>query len=176
VSLALGLALGATLGIPRLSVRSHAVGVGTHRLARALGARRQRLAIGAQPRLGRGAALRAELVALDVVDTRFARMHRASTFVTRATRPRATRTTGTGTTAAIVPRSTTATAAIIGATRATAAGTRATLGAAASTARTAAFERARRGRQLPADPGARHLATSGPIVAVTLVVFVRAGL
>ena len=55
VSVALGLTLGATLGIPRLSVGAHAIGVGADRLARALAARRQGLAVGAERRGAAGA-------------------------------------------------------------------------------------------------------------------------
>jgi hypothetical protein len=50
---ALGAALRATLGIPRGSIGSQAVGVRADRLAIAARARGQRLAVGAEPRLGR---------------------------------------------------------------------------------------------------------------------------
>jgi hypothetical protein len=49
--LTFGLALRATLGIPGSSVGSEAICVGSDRLARTFAARRQRLAIGAKPRL-----------------------------------------------------------------------------------------------------------------------------
>jgi hypothetical protein len=51
IRLTLRLALRATLGIPRSSVGSEAIGVGTDRLARTLAARRQRLSIRTQTRL-----------------------------------------------------------------------------------------------------------------------------
>src|SRR5215831_17118481 len=65
--LALGLALRATLGIPRSSVGSQAVGVGADRLALALGARRQRVAVGAEPRLARRLGLVPHRVTLDML-------------------------------------------------------------------------------------------------------------
>jgi hypothetical protein len=61
--LALGLPLRAALGIPGSSVGPKAICVGTDRLARALAARRQRLAIGTHPDL-RGRALLAACVLL----------------------------------------------------------------------------------------------------------------
>lgn len=92
--LPLGLTLRAALGIPWSSVGSETIGVGTDRLARALAARRQRLSVGAQPRLLRWALAFAtwHLRAHRVLATGTARTTRTTTTATAfAARPVATR-------------------------------------------------------------------------------------
>jgi len=160
---ALGLTLRATLGIPRLSVRAVTVCIGTDRLARALGARRQGLAIGSEARLARLRALLRLLLAgrAQLLRTVLARATptAATTETTRATviTMRAARATRSTTAAVIATRAIAARA-----TGATAA-TRATPAATIATA-----EITRRRRQLPADTGARHLTATRAIVTVGL--------
>jgi hypothetical protein len=173
---ALGLALRATLGIPRLSVGTVTVCVGTDRLARALAARRQRLTIRAETGLARllrllrhALAGRAELLrAIGARPTRTtaatrttrAEATRATVIATRAIAARATRTTRTAGATTTVITARTIAARTAGATPATWTTTRTTTAA--------TTEIARRRRQLPADTGARHLPAAGTIVAVGL--------
>ena len=193
---ALGVALclpaGTTLGIPRLSVRSEAIRVGADGLALALGARRQRLAIGTQARLARLARLARRTVLAR--RTRLARLLRqrlpirseprlvrdrltVRTHALLATEARvrttttttiATATTGTTAIAAITAGTATGTTTATRTTR-SAAIVAITTGTTATTARTTGAtttEVARCGRQLPADSGARHLATTGTIIVL----------
>ena len=175
---ALGLALRATLGIPRLSIGTQAICVGTNRLARALAARRQRLAIGAKTRLARGRILPARIATLCLLSVRRTAGTTRTTRTTigaRTTRTAittgaawSTRTTGTHlvaratrtTRAAISTRATTRTARTTGTTTAP-------IAIATSAARTTTTWTALvtwRGRQLPADARARHLAATRTIV------------
>ena len=170
-SRALGLALCATLGIPRLSVGTQAICVGTDRLAGALATRRQRLAIGAETRLLRGRILPACIAGLLSV--------RRTAGTTRTTRA----TIGARTTRAAIATwssRTTSTHLVARAARTTAAGTAAapraarttttrpaTIAIATSAARTTTTWTAiitRRRRELPADARARHLAATRTIV------------
>jgi hypothetical protein len=179
--LALGLALGAALGIPRLAVGAQAIGVGADRLALAARPGRQRLAVGAQPgRLRRAGlagrtglagrarltrqrlAVRAELLRL--VTATVTTVTEATTRARTAIAPIATVAAGTtGTTKPAGTARTTGATRTARATRTSRASTRATA--------TAAFasEIARRRGELPADACARHLAATRPIVILGLV-------
>ncbi|HUJ57708.1 MAG TPA: hypothetical protein VLX92_04435, partial [Kofleriaceae bacterium] len=150
LGIALRDALGATLGIPRGSVRAQTVGVGADRLARPLAARRQRLAIRSEPRRARrrgGVCRRAVVVrggrASGLGALIVARSARTARWAAIAARP-----------AAIV-------AAVALASRTPALGTAAATGAAIA-------EVARRRGELPADAGARHLPAPGPVVVLAL--------
>jgi len=159
--IALGLTLRTTLGIPRGSVGSQAVGVGADRLALAARTGRTGLAAGdglvtfgagrpglaGRPRLaGRARRTRLERDRLTVGSKPRSAI---AAIATTATATGSTRTTGT--TRPAIARGTTAIA-IATRTSATFATT------------TAAAEVTRRRGQLPADPSARHLAATGPIV------------
>jgi len=118
---ALGLALGATLGIPRLSVRAVTVCVGADRLTRAFAARRQRQPVGAKPgRTGLGRCVltfdrRATALGRSPETTTTARTaaEAATTTTAGTTAETATATTAAGTTTEAAATITT------GATRAT---------------------------------------------------------
>lgn len=188
---ALGLTLGATLGIPRLSVRTEAIGVRADRLALALGARRQRLPIGAQAGLlrqrlsiGTQARLtgrtrlagRARTAIATTATTRtaiVARLERQRLTIgtearTARTAIATTRTAAEATRAATTTGTTTART-TTGATAIATITTRSTRTATTSLATSlATTEIARRGGELPADSRARHLAATGTIVFLLL--------
>jgi hypothetical protein len=179
---ALGLTLRTTLGIPRLSVGSHAVGVGADRLALTLAARRQRLAIRAQTRLLRWALLASILpgrvlhVAFGTWATRTpwaARTTRTAIAIATAGTRASLRTFGTGCTtiARAAKLSAARTAWTTTATTGTAWTTTAAITITASATRTttaAITKLAWRRLQLPADARARHLAATRTIVFLLL--------
>jgi len=184
------LTLCATLGIPRLSVGSEAVCVGTDRLALAARTRGQRLAVGAEPRFagrtglagrarlaggtglaGRTGLLRQRLpVGTEARLGGAARASRAAEVATVTARTARTSITA-WTTRTAATRTWTTRTTIAARTTGTATATRTT----ATT--TAAFTTEVAGccGQLPANPCARHLAATGTIV-VLLVFFWRADL